>query len=153
MRSRTTAKWACAFLAMSPLEGAPLELSLKRAVELATSKEGSARVQLSAEAVKQAESRSAQTRAALLPDLSAAFSAQNQTRNLAAFGLRIALPIPGFNFPTFVGPYSTVDARISASQSILDFSSIRRFHASKTAVSAARSDVNGTEEQVAAQVA
>src|ERR1043166_2937260 len=109
MGSRTTVKWVCAFLAVSPLPAAPLELSLKRAVELATSKEGSAGVQLSAEAVKQAESRSSQTRAALLPDLSAAFSAQNQTRNLAAFGLRIALPIPGFNFPTFVGPYSTGD--------------------------------------------
>jgi hypothetical protein len=36
---------------------------------------------------------------------------------------------------------------------VFDISSIRRFQASKVAVSAARSDVNGAEEQVAAQVA
>ena len=78
---------------------------------------------------------------------------QNQTRNLAAVGLKFASPIPGFTFPTFVGPFSTMDARVSLSQNVFDFSSIRRYQASKTGVSAAKSDVSGSEEQVAAQVA
>jgi outer membrane protein TolC len=135
-------------------ERGPLQLSMKRAVELAVSPEGSAQVQLSGEAFKQAQSRSAQARAALLPDLSAAFSDQSRTSNLAAMGLTsLAIPIPGFQFPHFVGPYSTMDARVSASQSVFDFASIRRFQASKTAVSAAQSDINAAEEQVAAQVA
>jgi outer membrane protein TolC len=135
-------------------ERGPLELSMKRAVELAISPEGSAQVQLSGEAFKQAQSRSAQARAALLPDFSAAFSDQSRTSNLAAMGLTsLAIPIPGFQFPHFVGPYSTMDARVSASQSVFDFASIRRFQASKTAVSAAKSDVNAAQEQVAAQVA
>jgi outer membrane protein TolC len=132
----------------------PLQLSMKRAVELAVSPEGSAKVQLSGEAFKQAQSRSAQARAALLPGVSAAFSDQSRTSNLAAMGLtNLAIPIPGFQFPHFVGPFSTMDARVSASQSVFDFASIRRFQASKTAVSAAQSDVNAAEEQVAAQVA
>jgi len=135
-----------------PLTAAPLELSWKRAVQLALSPEGSTRVQLSAEALKQAQSRRQQSRAALLPDLSSAFSAQSATRNLAAFGFRITSPIPGFSIPTFVGPFTTVDARVSATQSIFDFSSIRRYQASKTQVSAAKSDVGGAGEQVAAQV-
>ena len=135
-----------------PLTAAPLELSWKRAVQLALSPEGSTRVQLSAEALKQAQSRRRQSRAALLPDLSSAFSAQSATRNLAAFGFRITSPIPGFSIPTFVGPFTTVDARVSATQSIFDFSSIRRYQASKTQVSAAKSDVGGAGEQVAAQV-
>jgi len=135
------------------LSAAPLELSLKRAVQLAVSREGSTRVQLSTEALKQAESRTAQARSALLPDLGAAFAAQNQTRNLNAFGLRLSSPIPGFNFPTFVGPFSTMDARVSLTQSVFDFSSIRRYQASKVGTSAAKSDVSGAEEQVAAQVA
>ena len=134
-------------------ERGPLQLSMKRAVELAVSPEGSAQVQLSGEAFKQAQSRSAQARAALLPDLSAAFSDQSRTSNLAAMGLHFTVPIPGFQFPSFVGPYSTMDARVSASQSIFDFASIRRFQASKTAVSAAKSDVNAAQEQVAAHVA
>ena len=146
-------RWAWALLCAAALTAAPVELSLKRAVQLAVSPEGNTRVQLSAEALKQAESRSAQSRAALLPDLSAAFTDQNRTSNLGAMGIQISVPIPGFIFPSFVGPFTTMDARISATQSVFDFSSIRRFQASKVGVSAAKADVNGSAEQVAAQVA
>src|ERR1035441_884695 len=96
-------RWAWALLCAAALTAAPVELSLKRAVQLAVSPEGNTRVQLSAEALKQAESRSAQSRAALLPDLSAAFTDENATRNLAAQGIQISVPIPGFIFPSFVG--------------------------------------------------
>lgn len=140
-------------LCTAPLAAAPVELSLKRAVQLAVSPEGNTRVRLSEESLKQAESRTGQARAALLPDLSAAFTDQNLTRNLAAQGIQVTVPIPGFHFPSFVGPFTTMDARVSGSQSVFDFSSIRRFQASKVGVSAARSDVNGSAEQVAAQVA
>ena len=140
-------------LCTAPLVAQPVPLSLKRAVELAIAPEGNTRVRLTEEALKQAESRSAQSRAALLPDLSAAFTDQNLTRNLAAQGIQISVPIPGFHFPEFVGPFSTMDARVSASQSVFDFSSIRRFQASKVGVSAAKADINGSAEQVAAQVA
>jgi outer membrane protein TolC len=132
---------------------APIELSLKRAVAIAVASEGSAKVQLALEAQKQAESRSAQSRAALLPDLSSTFTEQSMTRNLAALGINFSLPIPGVQIPTFVGPFSTLDARVSGTQSVFDFASIRRYQASKVGVTAAKSDVSGTEEQVAAQVA
>jgi outer membrane protein TolC len=46
-----------------------------------------------------------------------------------------------------------MDARASATQSILDLSSYRRFQASKVGVSAAKADFSGSTEQVAAQVA
>jgi outer membrane protein len=140
-------------LCMAPLAAQPVPLSLKRAVQLAASPEGNTRMRLTEEALKQAESRTAQARAALLPDLSAAFTDQNLTRNLAAQGIQVSVPIPGFHFPAFVGPFTTMDARISVSQSVFDFSSIRRFQASKVGVSAAKADVNGSAEQVAAQVA
>src|ERR1022692_468288 len=122
-----------------PLAAQPVPLSMKRAVQLAVSPEGNTRVQLTAEALKQAESRTGQARAALLPDLSAAFTDQNRTSNLGALGIQISVPIPGFHFPTFVGPFTTMDARVSASQSVFDFPSVRRFQASKVGVSAARS--------------
>jgi hypothetical protein len=113
-------RFLCVLAVAAPLAAAPLELSLKRAVQLAIQPEGSTRVQLAAEALKQSESRRLQTRASLLPDLSAAFAAQNQTRNLQAFGLRLNSPIPGFSIPTFVGPFSTIDARVSGSQVVFD---------------------------------
>ena len=47
-----------------------LALSLKRAVQMAISPEGNAQIQISNESLKQAEARSAQARAALLPDIS-----------------------------------------------------------------------------------
>jgi outer membrane protein len=143
------------WLLVAPLVYAaePLELSMKRAVEIAISKEGSARIQLSDEALKQAEARSAESRAALLPDVESALTLQNRTENLAALGIKVNVPIPGFQFPTFVGPFTTMDARLTGSQSVLDFSSIRRYQAAKVGVSAAKSDVESTGEQVASQVA
>jgi len=130
-----------------------LPLSLKRAVEIATSPEGNTNIQLSGEALKQAQSRSAEARAALLPDVEASFGEQNRTSNLAALGVQVTLPIPGFRFPTFVGPFTTMDARVTGSQTVFDFASIRRFQAAKEGVSAAKSDIGNTAEQVAAQVA
>jgi outer membrane protein len=141
--------FAAVVSAQAPRE--PVRLSLKRAVELATSQEGSAKIQLSGEALRQAQSRSTQSRAALLPDLSAAFSEQSRTMNLASMGL--SFRIPGFSLPAIAGPFTVVDARVSGSQTIFDFASLRRFQASKVGVSAARADVNSSEEQVSAQVA
>jgi len=135
-------------------ERGPLSLSLKRAVEIATSQEGSTPIQLSAESLKQAELRSREARAALLPDVEGAFSYENRTANLAAMGISLTrLPFPGFEFPTFVGPFLTMDARASVTQSVFDVSSIRKFQASKVGVSAARSDSESASEQVAAVVA
>jgi len=57
--------------------------------------------------VEAGESRTAQARAALLPDFSAAFSDQNKTSNLASMGIKLSVPIPGFQFPSFVGPFTT----------------------------------------------
>ncbi len=131
----------------------PLELSLKQAVEMALAPDGNARVRLAQEAVKQAQSRSAQARAALLPNLDASVSEQNQTRNLASFGIKIAVPIPGFTFPEFVGPFSTFDARFSATQSVFDFGAIRRYQAARTSIQTAGEENDAAKDQVAGQVA
>jgi outer membrane protein len=146
--------WLILFTMPLACTAAPLQLSLKRAVEIAVSPEGNTNIQLSGEALKQAQARSAESRAALLPDVEASLTQQSRTENLAALGLdSVALPIPGFHFPTFVGPFSTFDARATATQSVFDFSSNRRYQASKVGVSAAKSDIRNTDEQVAAQVA
>ncbi len=132
---------------------APVELSLKQAVDMALAPDGNARYQLALQAVKQAESRSAQARAALLPNLDGAVSDQSQTRNLSSFGISIQVPIPGFVFPTFVGPFSTFDARVSATQTVFDFGAIRRYQASRTGIQAAAADTDATRDQVATLVA
>jgi outer membrane protein len=149
-----TRAWLIVYTVPLVCIAAPLQLSLKRAVELAVSPEGNTNIQLSGEALKQAQARSAESRAALLPDFEASVTDQSRTENLSALGLQaVAIPVPGFRFPTFVGPFSTFDARATATQSVFDFSSIRRYQASKVGVSAAQSDIKNTDEQVAAQVA
>ena len=134
-------------------EPAAMRLGLKEAVDLALAPDGSARARIAAEIVRQTEARSAQARAALLPNVDASLVETNQTRNLAAFGIRIQVPIPGFQFPELVGPFSTLDVRASATQSVFDISSIRRYQASRAAVSAARSDNEATRNQVTDTVA
>ena len=133
---------------------APVDLTLKHAVEVAISAQGNTNIQLSGEALKQAQSRALEARAALLPDLEGAFTDRSQTVNLAAEGLTdIKLPFTGFSFPSLVGPFSAVDARVSVQQSVFDFASIRRFQASKVGVSVANQELDNTAETVAALVA
>ena len=132
---------------------ATLPLSLKQAIDLALAPQGNVRVQLAEELIRQAQARSAQARAALLPNLDSSVSLQNQTRNLAAFGIRIAIPLPGFVSPEFVGPFNTFDARATLSQSIFDLSLIRRFQASRAGLQSTRMEKESTDDQVANQVA
>jgi len=68
----------------------PLRLSLRRAVEIATSPEGNTYMQLSDENVRQAKSRSAEARSALLPDVEAQAGQSTSMRSLAALGLDLA---------------------------------------------------------------
>jgi outer membrane protein TolC len=137
-------------------ERAALALSLKQAVELAITPEGNTRIQLTREALKQAQSRSTQALGVLLPDISSSMTYRDQTINLKANGLQFNIPSNsglGFSFPSLVGPFNVMDARVSATQSIFDFSSIRRLQAARAGAAAAKSDLANAEEQVAAQVA
>jgi outer membrane protein len=133
-----------------------LSLSLRRAVQIAITPDGNAQIQLSAEALKQAQARSGQALAALLPDISSSLSYRNQTLNLKANGLQFdnsSIPGNAFSFPSLVGPFDTMDARLSGSQSVFDISSIRRLQSAHAGISAAKSDMENMAEGVAAQVA
>jgi outer membrane protein len=130
-----------------------LRLSLKRAVEIALTPEGSPRVALAQETIKQAESRQAQARGAFLPDLESSVGDRRQTTNLKAFGFNFAVPVPGFTIPGIVGPFSVFDARATASQTVFDFSTLRRYQASKVNVTATKADFDTTQNQVSDQVA
>ena len=129
-----------------------LPLSMKRAVEIAVAPEGSPRVALAEESIKQAEARQAESRAAFLPDLESSVAQRRQTVSLRAYGFNFTLPIPGLVIPSLVGPFSVFDARATASQTVFDFSTIRRYQASKVTVSAAKSDFDATKNQVTDQV-
>jgi outer membrane protein len=130
-----------------------LRLSLKRAVEIATSPEGSVRVLFALEALRQAKSRSAQSFSAFLPDIESSVQQRSIDVNLAAQGFSsIKLPA-GFAFPALVGPFNVFDARATATMSVFAFSDIVRYQASKATVRAAEADRAATNDDVSTQVA
>ena len=146
---------AAAAFAADPQGSGPLPLSLKQAVTIATSEEGNTNIRLAGEALVQTRDQSLEARSALLPNLDSSINYEDLTRNLAAMGFSLKLPIaiPGLVIPTFVGPFQTLDFRATASQSVFDFSSIRRYQSSKVGITAAKAQVESTAEQVAGQVA
>lgn len=142
----------CAAAEPAPERGS-LRLSLKHAVELALSPEGSARIQYAQELVRQAQSRSAQARSALLPDLEGYIGEQSLVRNLDNQGLHeVHLPF-NLTLPSQVGPFDVFDVRATVVQNIFDFSAIRRLQASHAGISAAKADLENVDDQIASQVA
>jgi outer membrane protein len=131
----------------------PLPLSMKRAVEIALAPDGSARAALAQESIQQAKDRVAEARAALLPNLDTTVRENRQTINLKAYGFAFNIPIPGFSIPSIVGPFNVFDARASAQQSLLNFSSVRKYQASKATLAAVNFDNDATRSQVSDEVA
>jgi outer membrane protein len=170
----------------APAERGPLQLTLKRAVELALSPEGNTYIQLSDESLRQAKYRSEEVRSALLPDIETQAEQTTAMKSLAALGLDLAAdqtllgaaknPIqcaPGAGLactvvsqyeptllqdiankiPRVVGPFNSVDVRARLTQSVFDFSNIRRYQSSRAAFRAAKSDRSNTDVSVSAAVA
>jgi outer membrane protein TolC len=131
----------------------PLPLSMKRAVEIALAPDGSTRAALAQESIEQAKDRVAEARSALLPNLDTTVRENRQTTNLKAYGFAFNIPIPGFSIPSLVGPFDVFDARASAQQSVLNFSTVRKYQASKATLAATKFDNDATRSQVSDEVA
>jgi outer membrane protein TolC len=136
-------------LALAPVAQERMSLSMKQAVDLALSADGAARVQLAKELIAATQTRVAQSRAALLPNVDGSITEQNFTRNLKAFGVQI--PVPGF--PDVVGPISVFDARVAATQTVFDFSAWKRVQAAKAQVDVARAEAEAAQNAVSDAVA
>ena len=129
----------------------PVPLSLKKAVEIALAPAGNARVQLAREAIAQAKARQAQARASLLPNVDAAMTGQNFTRNLKAFGIAFP-PLPGFTPAEVVGPITNFDVRAQASFTVFDFAAWKRLDTARTATAAAEAEAEAARNAVSDQV-
>ena len=130
-----------------------MQLSLKRAVDIALTPEGSARVALAEQSIRVSETHVDQARSAFFPTVDGSVNERSQTVNLHTFGFNFQFPIPGFSIPGIVGPFSIFDARASAQVTVLDFTTIRKYRASRTGLQAAKADMDVTKDQVSEQVA
>jgi len=130
-----------------------LNLTLKNAVDIALAPDGNVRVMLANQTIDEAEARARQARSEFFPNIDGAVSERSQTTNLKTFGFSFTnIPAP-FSIPSFVGPFSVFDARVSVQQSVLDLSILRRYRAAKANVAAARLDSASTRNQVSDQIA
>ena len=129
-----------------------LELTLKRAVEIAAAPDGAARLRLMRESEEQARQRERQALAALLPQVEGSYTVRSFTQNLQAFGLRFGEGLP-VQIPSFVGPVNIQDARAAASLSAFDLAAIRRWKAAKAMTAAAGQEVQAARAQSEAAAA
>jgi outer membrane protein TolC len=89
-------------------------------------------------AARQAQGQAQIARSSLLPNVSGYLAENINQVNLAAEGFRIHIPIPGFDFPTIVGPYNNIDLRGSVSQSVFDLTAINNYRSSNETFRAAQ---------------
>src|SRR5215472_14403315 len=87
-------------------------------------------------ATRQTQGQNQSVRSALLPNINGSLSETVQQVDLAASGIRIRTPIPGFTFPTIVGPFNFFDLRARLSQSVVDLTAWNNYRSSSETVRA-----------------
>jgi outer membrane protein TolC len=92
------------------------------------------------------------TLAELLPDLTGGVRETVQQINLAALGLRLNQPIPGFNFPSVVGPFNYLDARAYLTETA-SLTGLRNLRASRDLTRSADLSAKDSREIVTLAVA
>jgi outer membrane protein TolC len=126
---------------------APLQLSFADAVRLASGQ--AAPVALATLRNDEADARVQQARAALLPSLSLSGAWLNRTFNSKSLGIEFPT-IPGQPpFPELVGPFNNYDARVSAGQTLFDWSSVARIRAASAQATGSRAERGVTVETAA----
>src|SRR5262245_5295847 len=98
--------------------------------------------------VSQAEGQRAVARSALLPNVSTDLTATRQTINLAALGLKFESPVPGFDFPSVVGPLNQIDVRARVSQTVFDLTALNNYRASSATLRANQFSVDDARNLV-----
>ena len=91
---------------------------------------------LSSEDIRAAHGERWKQLSALLPATSASSYVDGSRISLAEYGF--TFKVPGFNFPSVVGPFGYYDARANLSQSIFDWNAIEKTHAATESLKAAQ---------------
>ena len=88
------------------------------------------------QAMRQARGQARVARSSLLPNLNGYLRETVETENLTALGLRIRVPIPGFSFPTIVGPFNYYDLRATLTQTVADLTAVNNYRSAQELVKA-----------------
>jgi outer membrane protein TolC len=88
------------------------------------------------QAMRQARGQARVARSSLMPNVNGYLRESVQQTNLAAFGLRISVPIPGFSIPTVTGPFNYYDLRATLTQTVADLTALNNYRSAKELVKA-----------------
>jgi outer membrane protein TolC len=105
------------------------------------------------ETVRQAEGESTVARSFLLPQINSELFADDQQTDLAALGFStIHISVPGFAFPTVIGPYHYFDLRAGVSQTLLDLTQLRNLRAARENTRSAQLSAQDARDLIALAV-
>lgn len=99
-------------------------------------------------AAQQAHGQSRVARSALMPNVNGSLAETVEQVNLQAAGVRFRSPIPGFTFPTVVGPFNFFDLRARLSQSVVDLTALNNYRSSSDLVRANQLSVRDARDLV-----
>jgi outer membrane protein TolC len=91
-----------------------------------------------AQTVRQTSAQVTVARSALLPNINGNLSETVVQNDLAAMGLRISVPLPGFRFPTVVGPFNYFALQATLSQTVANLTSIDNYRSARATARASQ---------------
>lgn len=103
-------------------------------------------------AVGQARAMERTARSALMPDISGEFSALEQRLNLAAMGVKIEVPVPGFTAAETAGPFNVLDLRARVTQTLISSTSRNSYRAAREAVRASELSLEDARDLIVLSV-
>jgi len=86
--------------------------------------------------VRQNSAQVTVARSALLPNINGSLNETVQQSDLAALGVRVS--VPGFHFPTIVGPFNYFTLQASLSQTVANMTSINNYRSAKATARASQ---------------
>ena len=98
--------------------------------------------------VRQTSGQATVARAALLPNISSSLNETVQQTDLVAFGLRISAPVPGFRFPTVVGPFNYYSLQASLSQEVANLTAVNNYRSAKATARASQYSLQDARDLV-----
>ena len=133
--------------AQQPATPTPLRLSFADAVRVASGQ--ATPVELATLRATEADARVRQARSALLPSLAISGAWVNRTFNSKSLGISFPTPPGQPGLPELIGPFDNYDGRVRATQTVFDWSSVKRVRAAGAQADGTRAERGATVESAA----
>lgn len=104
------------------------------------------------QSVAAAQARFRESGSANKPNIDFSFNAMSQRLSLDAFGFQ-SIHVPGFTFPSVVGPFTVLESRVHIRQNLFDRETLHLKDAARTGIAAAQMETDEVRDQIAGRVA